>query len=125
MTFSKRSESVDWVDKFRNASTRWGDAWQGTDARKRNKWHDRSVFALRHILASGGDSVAQVVNMKDSENCGTALLASTFALKFDARAAEAALQALALARTPLSFSAELVLREWRKGTLTFAWEDEA
>jgi hypothetical protein len=69
--------------------------------------------------------IGRVVDLVDDSNCGTALLAATFALRHAPQRAERALAELATRKSPLSFSAELVLRQWRKGTLEFAWDREA
>lgn len=67
---ARRIVTKDWIEEFKKASSEWGEAWTGTDTRRRNTWHDRSVIALRQVLGAGDAQIQRVVDLAESSSCG-------------------------------------------------------
>lgn len=115
------------VERFVEASIAWTNAMDKGDSKTANRIHDRDLVpSLREVMTAGPEQVQRIVDLVDHPDPGVAHMAAVFALRHDAPRAESALERLMGDPSwHLSFSAEWCLREWREGSLEFAWEQTA
>jgi len=121
MSGSARSPG-DSVARFAAAAAEWGKANAASDWRRANGLHDELVAALREVAVGGGGSIGRVLALMEDADDAVAGWAATFALRFEPARAMDVLARLAKRPGLAGHAMEVTLREWRKGTLEFAWE---
>lgn len=82
-----------------------------------NANHDIVADVYRELRRRGSESI--LLALLDNPDAGVRAWAASHALEFAPDQGEPVLKALASDEGLLGFSAEMTLREWRKGTLSF------
>lgn len=107
------------MERYRAAALAHGEATEAGDHRRANKAHQQLVEALRAVRATG-DAAGALGKLMDDPELAVRVWAATHGLEFDPDAAERVLSGIASGgHTIHQFNAEMVLREWRAGRLTF------
>lgn len=111
------NEIAKFVDGYRSYAEKHGVATNEGDYKVANKSHDKLLKALKKIRSFGEEGSLALLSLTDDDNDSVRCWAATHSLTFNEEKAEKTLQDLTLKGGPISFNAEMVLDEWRKGTL--------
>jgi hypothetical protein len=89
-----------------------------------NRAYDRIVKAFSILLGYGKAGRQAILSLCDHENRSVRSWAAAHSLKYDAKKAEATLKELSEGPGLLAFSAEMTLKEWKKGTLVMEGDEQ-
>lgn len=89
-----------------------------------NRAYDRIVKAFSAILGHGKAGREAILSLCDHENESVRSWAAAHSLKYDATKAEKTLTGLSEGQGLLAFSAEMTLKEWKKGTLVMEGDEQ-
>ncbi len=111
-------------ERYLRAAEKWAVAQEASNTRAANRVHDRELIPALKAASQDAEEVERIVARVENANPGVRLWAACFALRHNRVKAERALARLSkLPNLWAGFSAELTLREWKKGTLEpGAWE---
>jgi len=87
--------------------------------RKANEQHDILAAAYRELRKRGLAAQRKLLPLLVHADVGVRIWAAAHALEFSPRDGEPVLVAIARLSGPIGFSAEMTLKEWRKGRLEF------
>jgi predicted transcriptional regulator len=104
------------ADYMENAVTH-GEATNEGDYKVANASHDKLMTALSEIRKFGNEGDIALLALSDDENDSVKCWAATHSLKYNKDKAEKVLLDLSKKSGPIAFNAEMVLSEWKKGTL--------
>lgn len=105
---------------YEGAAVRHGEASQKGDHRTANAQYKRLLAAWKELRSRGDEGRAALLHLMDARNLHVQVWAASHVLEFAPEAAEARLERLAHEAPGLArLDAELTLKEWRAGNLTF------
>ncbi len=108
---------------YEEAATLQWQAIQGGTSRAANAQYKRLVAAWKELRSRGEEGQAALLRLMHSSNPHVRGWAASHVLEFDPAAAEAELTQLANGPpSPVRLDAEMTLREWRAGRLTFPYD---
>jgi hypothetical protein len=110
------------VAEYAKYASEHGQATEVGDYRKTNRAYDKAIKLYLQIEEQGGLVHPLFKEMLYSSDPGVKVWAATHCLKNFPEEAEAAL--VEVGKTPnslVAFSAEMVLEEWKKGTLNLSY----
>jgi hypothetical protein len=105
------------IDEYKNNAESHGDATNAGDYKVANKCHDKLIKALKELRKLGEEGSIALLSLTDEKNDSIRCWAATHSLKYNTEKAEKTLQDLHKQSGPIAFNAEMVLSEWKKGTL--------
>jgi len=106
------------------SATTHGVASEEGDHKRANAAHDAIVDAYRQLRTLGNDGLRVLCELMESDNESVRCWAATHCLSIAETKAERVLARLAEGTSVVSFTAEMVLSEWRNGTLEIPGEDK-
>jgi hypothetical protein len=116
----KSASLHDLVAMYEEAADLHGQASQNGDHRLANAQYKRVTAAWMQIRGRGEKGRSALVRLMGSANPHVRCWAASHVLEFDPRTAEAELERLASGPPGVArLDAEMTLREWRAGTLSF------
>lgn len=116
----KNASLGDLSAQYEEAAGLHGEASRTGNSRAANAQYKRIVAAWKELRGKGEAGRAVLLHLMGNSNPDVRLWAASHVLEFDPGAAEAELNRLASGPPSLvRFDAELTLKEWRAGNLTF------
>lgn len=104
---------------YRAAAAQHGDATEAGDHRRANQAAELLGSLYAEIRRRGADSQRAILPFLSDPSPGVRLWSASHALEFDSNSGEAVLRELVAVGRFLGLSAEVTLKEWRAGRLTF------
>ena len=104
------------ADYVKNA-VRHGEATIEGDFKAANNSHDKIIKALSEIRKYGNEGDIALLALIDDDNDSVKCWAATHSLKYHKEKSEQILLYLSKKSGPIAFNAEMVLSEWKNGTL--------
>jgi len=102
---------------YKENASKHGQAIKEGDYQLANDSHDLLINALREIREYGEKGAIALASMIQDNDDSVKCWAATHSLNYDQDKAERTLSDLSEKSGPIAFNAEMVLSEWKKGTL--------
>ena len=119
MSFADRPTSG-LVEEYAAAAYKHRAASRIGDSETANVAYEVLAGVIREVRHRGVEAIAALLSLLNDDRVEIRGWVASHALEFDPERAEPVLEAIASADPTLEqFSAEMVLREWRSGRLTF------
>jgi hypothetical protein len=107
------------IDRYAAAAAAHGEASERGDHKRANREFNVISGVYRGLRAKGPEAQSRLLRLLDHPNAAVRGWAASHALEFSSGAGEKVLQALIKDGGLPGFNAEMVLQEWRSGSLTF------
>jgi hypothetical protein len=115
----KASTTSSLIHAYRAAAAAHGVATDGGDYRKANRNHDLVAAIYRELRSRGDEARVELLVLLDDVDPHVRGWAAAHALEFAPDRGERVLRRLAGSGGEVGLSAEMTLREWANGSLTF------
>ena len=102
---------------YKENAKKHGKSIKNGDYESANESHDLLIDALRQIRNQGEEGAKALATMINDKNDSVKCWAATHSLIYDQEKAETALLEISKKKGPIAFNAEMVLSEWKKGSL--------
>ncbi len=116
--FTKTS-IADLLKMYSEAASAHGISTAKGDYREGNKQHEIIAAVYRELRRRGLDAQRSLLILLDSPDDAVRNWSASHSLEFAPEAGEPVLESLATNSGIQGFNAKMVLKEWRKGTLSF------
>jgi len=108
------------VQMFRAVASGRGAALEKADPKTANRLYRQMAKLYAEIKHRGTQAQRQILPLLDDEDASVRASAATYALEFDARAAEPVLEKIDREERNLcGLTAQMVLKQWKAGKLRF------
>lgn len=109
--------------KFEKFSSKWGEANKHIDYRRGNKLYFSAIESIKYINKTR--NMDKLIPFLHHTDVGVRYIAAYVLLPYKTRECKEVLQKIVECEDRInSFSAEMTLEEWNKGTLTFPFSIE-
>jgi hypothetical protein len=109
------------IDEYLDSLLTFEEASRNDDQKTARKYYKKMDMCFRTLRDSG--KLVELLRFLNHENESVRLWVSTHLLPYDERQAKDSLKKIADSKTGLnSFSADMTIREWSKGNLTYLIE---
>jgi hypothetical protein len=105
------------VSEYTTYAIEHGHASETGNSEMANWAHDKLIAVYRVLSHAGENGETAIARLMDFDNNSVRYWAAFHSLKFNEKKAVATLENIANGLGAVAFSADMVLSEWRKGTL--------